>query len=77
MTAAGIPAQRAPALGPTAGGRTVLELRGAVTVVVGIQSDVGVAMIQLGLRLDGVTTALDRNARPGPDRPPVRGVTVT
>jgi hypothetical protein len=48
-----------------------------VTVVVGIQSDVGVAMIQLGLRLDGVTTALDLNARPGPDRPPVSGVTVT
>jgi rsbT antagonist protein RsbS len=39
-----------------------LELRGAVTVIVGIQPDVAFAMIQLGLRLDGVTTALDLDA---------------
>jgi rsbT antagonist protein RsbS len=35
------------------------KLRGANTVVVGIQPDVAFAMIQLGLTLDGVATALD------------------
>ena len=34
-------------------------LRGAKTVVVGIQPDVAFAMIQLGLDLDGISTALD------------------
>ena len=35
------------------------KLRGAETVVVGIQPEVAFAMIQLGLTLDGVSTALD------------------
>ena len=37
----------------------VTQLRGAATVIVGIQPDVAVAMVQLGVRLDGVLTALD------------------
>jgi rsbT antagonist protein RsbS len=35
------------------------HLRGAETVVVGIQPDVALAMVQLGLTLDGIATALD------------------
>jgi rsbT antagonist protein RsbS len=35
------------------------RLRGADTVVVGIQPDVAVAMVQLGLDLDRIATALD------------------
>jgi rsbT antagonist protein RsbS len=45
--------------------RTLLDiahvgrLRGAETVIVGLQPDVAFAMVQLGLRFDGVATALD------------------
>src|SRR5260370_25116501 len=35
------------------------RLRGAETVIVGIQPDVAFAMMQLGLALDDVATALD------------------
>jgi rsbT antagonist protein RsbS len=37
----------------------VAKLRGATTVIVGIQPEVAFAMVQLGLALDGVATALD------------------
>jgi rsbT antagonist protein RsbS len=45
--------------------RTLLDiaqvgrLRGADTVIVGLKPDIAFAMVQLGLRLDGVATALD------------------
>ena len=35
------------------------KLRGASTVVVGIQPEVAFAMVQLGLALEGIVTALD------------------
>jgi len=35
------------------------RLRGAETIIVGIQPEVAMAMIQLGLALDGIVTALD------------------
>jgi rsbT antagonist protein RsbS len=37
----------------------ITRLRGAETVIVGMPPDVAFSMIQLGLRLDGVKTALD------------------
>jgi rsbT antagonist protein RsbS len=37
----------------------MLRLRGAEAVIVGIQPDVAFAMAQLGLRLEGVSLALD------------------
>lgn len=37
----------------------MLKLRGADTVIVGIQPDVAFAMVQLGLTLEGIGTALD------------------
>jgi rsbT antagonist protein RsbS len=37
----------------------MLKLRGAETVIVGIQPEVAFAMVQLGLTLEGVATALD------------------
>jgi rsbT antagonist protein RsbS len=35
------------------------RLRGAETIIVGIQPEVAFAMVQMGLRLEGVTTMLD------------------
>ena len=35
------------------------KLRGAETVIVGIQPEVAMAMVQLGLTMEGVATALD------------------
>jgi rsbT antagonist protein RsbS len=37
----------------------IVRLRGANTVIVGIAPDVAFAMVQLGLTLEGVSTALD------------------
>src|SRR6185503_14645615 len=37
----------------------MLKLRGAETVIVGIEPDVAFSMVQLGLTLEGVGTALD------------------
>lgn len=37
----------------------MIKLRGAPTVVVGIQPDVALAMVQLGLSLGNINTALD------------------
>jgi rsbT antagonist protein RsbS len=35
------------------------RLRGAETIIVGIQPEVAIAMVQLGLTMDGIPTALD------------------
>lgn len=37
----------------------MLKLRGSETVIVGIQPEVAFAMVQLGLTLEGIGTALD------------------
>lgn len=37
----------------------MIRLRGAETILVGIQPEVALAMVQLGLLLEGITTALD------------------
>ena len=41
----------------------MIRLRGAETVIVGIQPEVAFAMVQLGLTLEGVATALDLEDR--------------
>jgi rsbT antagonist protein RsbS len=38
---------------------SMIKLRGAKTVIVGIQPEVAFSMVQLGLKLEGVATALD------------------
>lgn len=37
----------------------MIRLRGAETVIVGFQPEVAFAMVQLGMKLEGVSTALD------------------
>src|SRR2546426_6156327 len=37
----------------------MIRLRGAETIIVGLQPEVAFAMVQLGLTLEGVVTALD------------------
>jgi rsbT antagonist protein RsbS len=37
----------------------MVKLRGVDTIIVGIDPDVALAMIRLGLNLEGVTTTLD------------------
>lgn len=47
------------------------KLRGADTVIVGIQPDVAFAMVQLGLALEGIATALDLEEGLEQLRPPL------
>jgi rsbT antagonist protein RsbS len=55
------------------------DLRGAATVIVGIQPEVAFAMVQLGLTFEDVNTALDLEEglafliRPGSTGSPARG----
>jgi rsbT antagonist protein RsbS len=49
------------------------RLRGAETAIVGIQPEVAFAMVQLGLTLDGVHTALDLEEGVAMLRKPRRG----
>jgi rsbT antagonist protein RsbS len=49
------------------------KLRGARTVVVGIQPEVAFAMVELGLALDGVDTALDLEEALSLVGPDIRG----
>jgi rsbT antagonist protein RsbS len=48
------------------------KLRGARTVVVGIQPEVAFAMVELGLTLEGVETALDLEEGMALVAPPAR-----
>jgi rsbT antagonist protein RsbS len=50
-----------------------VRLRGAQTVIVGIQPEVAFAMVQLGLALEGVETALDLEEGLELLRKPARG----
>ena len=47
------------ATGTLRDGAHMVRLRGAETVIVGIQPDVAFAMVHMGLTLEGVTTKLD------------------
>jgi rsbT antagonist protein RsbS len=49
------------------------RLRGAETIIVGIQPDVAIAMVQLGLTMDGIPTALDLEEGLGLLKASIRG----
>jgi rsbT antagonist protein RsbS len=56
--------------------RTIVDttrLRGAETIIVGIQPEVAIAMVQLGLTLDGIPTALDLEEGLGLLKPSIHG----
>jgi len=59
----------------------MIRLRGADTVIVGIQPEVAFSMVQLGLSLEGVPTALDLeeglaylDSRPKRSKPSAQGL---